>query len=75
MNKLFKASVHKINQTVFHPRLAVVLHDLIMVAIAWYVAKAFRLSFEPASQMQALRWSELLLVVVDRPLSRPLAIC
>jgi FlaA1/EpsC-like NDP-sugar epimerase len=64
MNKLRIALLRRINQTVFHPRLAVVLHDLIMVAIAWYVAKAFRLSFEPSSQMQALRWSELLLVVV-----------
>jgi FlaA1/EpsC-like NDP-sugar epimerase len=55
--------MQKTRMFLFHPRIAVVVHDLLMVAIAWYVAKAFRLSFESASQMQAFRWTELLLVV------------
>ena len=46
-----------------HPRLAVVLHDLSMVALAWYVAKAFRLSFEPMTSMRALDVPELLVVM------------
>jgi FlaA1/EpsC-like NDP-sugar epimerase len=48
----------------FHPRIAVVLHDLAMVALAWYLAKVFRLSFEPTSTMKALKAAEITLVIV-----------
>ncbi len=58
-----KRIVVRLRQAIFHPRIAVVLHDLIMVALAWYLAKAFRLRFEPASSMKALQWAEVCLVV------------
>ena len=48
----------------FHPRIAVVLHDLLMVALAWYLAKAFRLSFEPMSSMKALKLAEISVVIL-----------
>jgi FlaA1/EpsC-like NDP-sugar epimerase len=47
----------------FHPRVAVVLHDLLMVGLAWYLAKALRLSMEPLSSMIALSWPELAVVL------------
>jgi FlaA1/EpsC-like NDP-sugar epimerase len=53
----------RLKAAVLHPRLTVVLHDLVMVALAWYLAKAFRLSFEPMSMMKALKLSEIIMVV------------
>jgi FlaA1/EpsC-like NDP-sugar epimerase len=41
-----------------HPRIAVVIHDLLMVAFAWYLAKAVRLSIGPVSH-QMSTWAPL----------------
>ena len=56
--------VERFKFLLFHPRIAVVLHDLLMVALAWYLAKAFRLSFEPMSSMTALKLGEISLVML-----------
>ena len=32
-----------------HPRFAVVVHDLVMVWLAWYLAHALRFAFEPGA--------------------------
>jgi FlaA1/EpsC-like NDP-sugar epimerase len=53
----------RVRVALFHPRLAIVAHDMLMVALAWYLSKVFRLSFEPESQMKALKLGELLLVL------------
>jgi FlaA1/EpsC-like NDP-sugar epimerase len=60
-NRSLKARVKRL---FFHPRAAVVIHDLLMVALAWYLTKAFRLSFEPATSMKALKLSEMALVML-----------
>lgn len=46
-----------------HPRLAVVLHDLGMVLLAWYCAKALRLSLEPSTAMTTFAWVEIAMVL------------
>lgn len=56
--------LRRIRWAIFHPRVAVVLHDLAMVALAWFLAKAFRLSFEPETAMKALKLSEIALVML-----------
>ncbi len=56
--------LERVKFIVFHPRIAVVLHDLAMVALAWYLAKVFRLSFEPMSSMKALKLTEISLVIL-----------
>jgi FlaA1/EpsC-like NDP-sugar epimerase len=54
----------KLKMGFFHPRLAVVVHDLGMVVLAWYLAKALRLSLEPASNIDAFRASEIAIVML-----------
>lgn len=56
--------LRRIKWAIFHPRVAVVLHDLAMVALAWFLAKAFRLSFEPETAMKALKLAEISLVML-----------
>ena len=56
--------LRRIKWALLHPRVAVVLHDLAMVALAWFLAKAFRLSFEPEPAMKALKFSEISLVML-----------
>lgn len=62
--KLTMRMLRRIKWAIFHPRVAVVLHDLAMVALAWFLAKAFRLSFEPETAMKALKLSEITLVML-----------
>jgi FlaA1/EpsC-like NDP-sugar epimerase len=47
-----------------HPRTAVVLHDLAMVFLAWYLAKSIRLSVEPETVIRVLALPEVAMVLV-----------
>lgn len=46
-----------------HPRVAVVVHDLGMVLVAWGLAKSLRLALEPVTAMQTWRVDELVIVL------------
>lgn len=46
-----------------HPRVAVVVHDLAMVLVAWGLAKSLRLALEPVTAMQTWRGDELAIVL------------
>jgi FlaA1/EpsC-like NDP-sugar epimerase len=46
-----------------HPRLAVVLHDLSMTALAWYLAKLVRLSLGDSGHITLLNFQELVVVL------------
>ena len=46
-----------------HPRLAVVVHDLLMVWLAWYLANVVRWSLEPGSSPTSLFGAELPVVL------------
>lgn len=59
MTKLVRQLVY----TLLHPRLAVVLHDLGMTALAWYLAKLVRLSLGDAGQITLIDGWELVIVL------------
>ena len=46
-----------------HPRLAVVIHDLVMVWLAWYLANVMRFAFEPDAVPVVLFGAELPVVL------------
>lgn len=46
-----------------HPRLAVVIHDLVMVWLAWYLANVMRFAFEPDAMPVVLFGAELPVVL------------
>ena len=46
-----------------HPRLAVVVHDLVMVWLAWYVANVARFAFEKGSVPVEMLAPELIVVL------------
>jgi FlaA1/EpsC-like NDP-sugar epimerase len=48
---------------ILHPRLAVVLHDMSMTALAWYFAKTIRLSLAPESGLSTWNLEELVVVL------------
>ncbi|MBD8873756.1 nucleoside-diphosphate sugar epimerase/dehydratase [Rhodanobacter sp. DHB23] len=52
---------------ILHPRMAVVLHDLAMAVIAWWVAKLLRYALRPQDVMQFL-WFEFPVVLLAQGL-------
>ena len=52
---------------IIHPRVAVMLHDLAMAALAWWVAKLLRYTVRPQDVMQFL-WFEFPVVVLAQGL-------
>ncbi|WP_329743247.1 nucleoside-diphosphate sugar epimerase/dehydratase [Dyella sp. A6] len=40
---------------IVHPRAAIVLHDLLMTALAWWIAKELRYALDPAAHLQFAR--------------------
>ena len=52
---------------IIHPRVAVMLHDLAMAALAWWVAKLLRYAVRPEDVMQ-FRWFEFPVVLLAQGL-------